>query len=320
MHQSRQTNSSKPEDDSNKTLTDQSGSSDQNIVNGTVEKGGIVIQGSEARVEIHQHFGDSSSEAESLDLAGKINFEYFEPETILIPEGSFWMGSPLSDGIPGYEAPKHQVMLPAYRIGKYPVTNAQYEIFIRDTHRSVAPEMGWDGLKVPTGSEKLPVTCVTWYDAMDYCQWLSEKTARKYSLPNEAQWEKACRAGKQSIYPWGDDFDPDRCNHGKPTLAPVDAYPAQNEYGCFDLVGNVRQWTSTLWGEKRIAPDPRYAYPWKDDGRNDINANRQVRRVMRGSSTKEDVILLRCSARSGQTPDDIGLPGTRNGFRVVMNV
>jgi iron(II)-dependent oxidoreductase len=207
--------------------------------------------------------------------------------------------------------------LPAYRIGIYPVTNTQYEEFVRDTHRSVASEMGWDGLKVPAGLEKLPVTGVTWYDAMDYCQWLSEKTARKYSLPNEAQWEKACRGGKQSTYPWGDEFDSERCNYGKPTLASVYAYPVQNEYGCFDLVGNVRQWTSTLWGGKLIAPDPRYVYPWKEDGRNDINASRQVRRVMRGSSTQEDVMLLRCSARSGQIPDNIG---STNGFRVVMNI
>ena len=77
------------------------------------------------------------------------------------------------------------------------------------------------------------------------------------------------------------------------------------------LVGNVRQWTTTLWGEKRIVPDPKYSYPWKDDGRNDLNASRQVRRVVRGSSMKDDSLMLRCSTRSGQSPDDRGLPGAR---------
>jgi iron(II)-dependent oxidoreductase len=99
----------------------------------------------------------------------------------------------------------------------------------------------------------------------------------------------------------------------------VDAFPAQNEFGCFDLVGNIRQWTCSLWGEKRIAPDPAFAYPWKDDRRNDLNASRQVRRVIRGSSMKDDAALLRCSFRSGQAPDDPGLPGARTGFRVAIN-
>jgi len=161
---------------------------------------------------------------------------------------------------------------------------------------------------------------VTWYDALAYCEWLGKKTGRAYSLPNEAQWEKACRAGICSVYPWGDGFDPARCNHGQSAVAAVDAYPAQNNYGCFDLIGNIRQWTSTLWGEKRIAPDLRYAFPWKDDTRNDLNASRQVRRVVRGSSHKDDINLLRCSVRSGQMPDDAGLPGARHGFRVAMQV
>lgn len=249
-----------------------------------------------------------------------ITVQYFEPETIHIPAGSFWMGANAGAGISNYETPLHEISLAEYRIGKYPVTNTQYEEFIRETHRSVAPETGWDGQRVAAGTEKLPVVGVTWFDAMAYCEWLSKKTARKYSLPNEAQWEKACRAGSQGMYPWGDVFDPNRCNHGQPNLAPVDTFTAQSEYGCFDFVGNVRQWTTTLWGEKRIAPDPRYVYPWKDDGRNDLNASRQVRRVVRGSTPRDDILLLRCSARSGQAPDDVGLPGARHGFRVIMSV
>lgn len=249
-----------------------------------------------------------------------ISVARFEPETVFIPQGSFWMGSPVETGIPRHESPQHEVTLPDYRIGKYPVMNEQFEVFVQDTKRSVAPEMEWAGQKVPANADKLPVIGVTWYDALAYCQWLSLKTGRKYSIPSEAQWEKACRSDDKYIYPWGNEFDSRRSNHGCPQLAFVDAYPAQNEYGCFDLVGNVRQWTCTLWGEKRITPDLRYAYPWKDDGRNELNASRQVRRVVRGSSFKDDLKFIRCSARSGQIPDDKGLPGTRHSFRVVMNV
>jgi formylglycine-generating enzyme required for sulfatase activity len=249
-----------------------------------------------------------------------ITTEYYEPKTIYIAEGPFWMGSPEMEGIPIYETPQHEVTLPAFRIGKYPVKNSQYEEFIRQTKRMVSPGMGWDGQKVPKGLQDDPVTGVTWFDTIAYCQWLVEKTGRKYCLPNEAQWEKACRGGNSFVYPWGDEFDPTRCNYGHPTLAPVDAYPAQNDYGCFDFVGNVLQWTCTLWGEKRITPDAEYLYPWQEDTRNDLNANSQIRRVVRGSSFKVEPKFLRCSARRGQAPDDVGLPGARHGFRVAMNV
>ena len=247
-----------------------------------------------------------------------IAVQYFEPETIRILEGAFWMGSIEITGAPPYETPRHEVHLPDFRIGKYPVTNAQYEEFIRQTGRPVTPSMGWEGQRVPRGLEQHPVSGVTWYEALAYCQWLSGKTGRTYSLPNEAQWEKACRGGKNFIFPWGDEFDPKRSNQGCSSLAPVNAFPAQNEFECFDLVGNVRQWTCTLWGERRIAPEPRFSYPWRDDWRNDLNANRQIRRVVRGSSYNDNPGLLRCSGRSGQIPDDEGLAGARYGFRVAM--
>ncbi len=249
-----------------------------------------------------------------------ITLQHFEPQTVPIPQGPFWMGSETSDGIPVYETPLHEVNLPAYRIGKYPVTNKQYEEFIRQTGRLVLPSAGWNGLRVPDGMDKYPVAGVTFYDAVAYCEWLKEATGRKYFLPNEAQWEKACRADAKSIYPWGDQFDAERCNAGRGQVAAVDAFPAQSEYGCFDLVGNVRQWTCSLWGEKRSSPHPNYIYPWKDDERNDLNAGRQVRRVIRGSSAGDDPKLLRSSIRRGHAPDDEGLPGARHGFRVALVV
>lgn len=250
--------------------------------------------------------------------AAPISIQYFEPETVHIPAGSFVMGSPVGEGIPTHETPPHEVSLPEYRVGKYPVTNAQYEEFIRQTGRLVSPAMGWDGQRVPQDREQHPVSGVTWYEALAYCQWLSEKTGRKYSLPNEAQWEKACRGARASIYPWGDHLDTKRSNQGCAGLAPVNAYPAQSDSGCHDLVGNIRQWTCTLWGEKRVVPESKYAYPWRDDRRNNLSANRQIRRVVRGSSFNDNPILLRCSNRSGGLPEDVGFPEARHGFRVVM--
>ena len=243
--------------------------------------------------------------------------EEFEPKTIHIEAGPFWMGSLPGEGIPDFETPQHQVELPAYRIGKFPVTNRQYAVFMRKTGRS-ALDIGWKSQKIPEGRENYPVTQVSWYEALAYCRWLSEQTGRGYSLPNEAQWEKACRGGNNSFYPWGEEFDPARCNHAKAGLAPVDAYLEQNDYGCFDFVGNVRQWTGSLWGTDHAASDPEYAYPWSDDGRNNLEESRLVWRVVRGSSFGDERSLLRCSYRCGASPESRGYPGSLYSFRVVM--
>ena len=253
-------------------------------------------------------------------LAGIVDIrrKYFEPETIYIPGGKFWMGSEPGVGIRDYETPRHEVNLAAYRMGKYPVTNQEYEEYIRQTGKSAAREMNWYGQRVPTGEEKLPVAGVSWDDAIDYCKWLSDQTGKVYGLPNEAQFEKACRGGRDCLFPWGDEFDPNRCNQGHPNRAAVDTYPAQNDYGGFDFVGNVRQWTCTLWGVNRTAPDVKYAYPWKDDGRNELTAPASIRRVVRGSSMKDEVDVLRCSTRRGEFTKERGLPGTRHGFRVAL--
>lgn len=292
---------------------------DQNLVTGSVENGGTLIQGGTNNTyQFNQNINViTASEMEQSELnSPEISIKYYEPETIYIPEGAFWMGSNAGEGIPVYETPRHEVFLSAYRIGKYPVINAQYEVFIHETGRLVTPMMGWDGQRVPEGLENHPVAGVTWYEALAYCHWLSEKTGRKYSLPTEAQWEKACRGGKNFLYPWGDEFVPGRCNHGQPNIAPVDKYSAQNEFGCFDLVGNVRQWTCTLWGEKRIPPNQKYAYPWKDDGRNDLKASREIYRVVRGSSWEQDIRSHRCSARRAEVPELRGIIG----FRVAMSI
>lgn len=254
----------------------------------------------------------------------------FEPETVYIPEGPFWMGSPGGEDIPDFETPSGRVQLPAYRIGKFPVTNKEYAVFMRKTGRS-ALDIGWRSHKIPDGAEYHPVTGVTWYDALAYCRWLSEQTQnkRQYSLPSEAQWEKACRGGKQTFFPWGDEFDETRCNQGRSQLAPVEHYGAQNEYGCYDLVGNVRQWTRSLWGTNYAGPDSEYAYPWEDgqdqqdaysweEERDDLEASRLVWRVLRGSSYGDERSLLRCSYKCGDSPESRGYPGSRYGFRVVM--
>lgn len=249
--------------------------------------------------------------------AQPLKLQHFEPETVYIPGGPFLMGREPGDGIPTHEAPQHTVDLPAFRIGKYPVTNRQFAEFIRQTNQQVNPEAGWLGQSPPPDRLDYPVSAVTWYQAAAYCAWLSEKTGRRYILPTEAQWEKAARGTKGRLYPWGDAWEEGRCNVESAASTPVSQYPPQNEYGVHDLVGNVREWTLTLWGERRSEPDPRYAYPYQDDSRNDSNANEMVRRVFRGGAGKSPAEMT-CTARGGFAPNQTGPIGNRHGFRVAL--
>jgi formylglycine-generating enzyme required for sulfatase activity len=246
--------------------------------------------------------------------------ESYEPRTVYIAKGQFQMGSDTGDESSRFEKP-HPVTLPAYRIGIAPVTNAQYKVFVQATTTRVLPIMGWVG-QVPRDDRlDFPVAGITFREALTYCDWLSQKSGRGYTIPNEAQWEKACRAGSTSRFPWGDDPDPNRSNHGKQTLASINAYLPQNIYGMQDLVGNVRQWTTTLWGKSRVKPDENFLYPWRQDaGRNDVNASLDILRVIRGCSFAEDALNLRCAARKGQLPGDAGWIGAGIGFRVAINL
>ena len=243
--------------------------------------------------------------------------KHFEPETVHIPAGTFLMGSPAEDDTPEFETPQHEVYLDAFRIGLYPVTNAQFAEFVWKTDRVAAKELLWDGNQPPQDQGKHPVTGVTCYEALAYCQWLSEQTGRAYTLPNEAQWEKAARGVDGRRYPWGDTWDATRCHTGPGSFAAVHACAAQSPYGCYDMVGNAREWTRTLWGVSPREPDQRYAYPWSDDARNDLSAPSTTRRVVRGG---RDSKLARygCAVRHSCFPDRAGPRRNRHGFRVVL--
>jgi formylglycine-generating enzyme required for sulfatase activity len=223
-----------------------------------------------------------------------------------VPPGPFLMGSD-KDRDPGAyedELPQHQVTLPGYWIGRYPVTVAQFGTFVEAS--------GYKPTKADSlrGDYNHPVTWVTWHDAVAYCRWLSQKTGLPVTLPSEAEWEKAARGTDGRIYPWGNGSpDESRCNFGFNTIGttPVGRYSPQGDspYGCADMAGNVWEWTRSHFKE----------YPYNaEDGREDSEA--KDTRVLRGGSCiYESVRLVRCASRRRSSPN---LWYRNRGFRVVV--
>lgn len=246
----------------------------------------------------------------------------YEPEMVLIPEGEFLMGSdPARDADAQMEEqPQHRLYLSTYAISRTPITNAQYALFLRATH--YRPPAHWRFLRwriqrFPRHQEDYPVTNVSWYDAVAYCEWLSRVSGKRYRLPSEAEWEKAARGTDGRVFPWGDTWDRTRCNiHSQEEhTTPVTAYPqGASPYGVLDMVGNVWEWTRSLWGERLRTPT--FGYPYDpQDGRENQAAPDFVRRVLRGVSFYNDYPMARCAARYRYSPHNYF---DSVGFRVVM--
>jgi formylglycine-generating enzyme required for sulfatase activity len=230
-----------------------------------------------------------------------------EPVTLLIPAGPFWMGSPPDDPrSQENELPGREVVLPEYRIGRYPVTNAQYARFIAD--EKAHPPDHWPDGRVPAGLQDHPVVHVSHSDAASYCRWLSRRTGKQYRLPTEDEWEKAARGGRPEMrrYPWGDEWLPGRCNTrelGRGSTSSVYEFsPAgQSLYGVVDMAGNVWEWTASWY-----MPYPGSTHTSKNYGQH---------RVVRGGSWENAHDRARISFRGRYEPT------TKRpylGFRVAM--
>jgi formylglycine-generating enzyme required for sulfatase activity len=230
---------------------------------------------------------------------------YFEPETIEIPGGSFVMGHNV--GVEAFEGPAHEVVLGRYWLGKYPVTNKQYAVFLRERPQQEEPKrVGWFLREPPPDKLNHPVTGVSWVDAMAYCDWLIERTALKYRLPSEAEWEKAARGLEGWLFPWGDDWEDGRCHVAGEDTAEVTTYKnGASGFDVIDLLGNVEEWTMTVWGD--AAGQPRFGYPYvKDDGREERTADahfHRIYRVHRGGSYRNTAEEVRSTARGRATPN-----------------
>jgi len=196
------------------------------------------------------------------------------------------------------EHPQHTIDIPyTYRIARYPVTNAEFAEFIKATgHKSKA---------VKRDLPDHPVVNVSWHEAQAYCKWLTEKLRadgtlqadENARLPTEAEWEKAARGEYGREWPWGDEWDPAKCNsaeNGPGTTTPVGQYSPQGDspYGVVDMAGNVWEWC-----QSKYAP-----YPYKaDDGREELK-DVEALRVVRGGSWDLDRYGCRAAVRLRSGP------------------
>ena len=165
---------------------------------------------------------------------------------VRIPAGEFEMGD-----VKDSTCPKHQVELSEYWIGVYCVTNRQYGKFVAETKHRNPDNQRWQK------SELLdhPVTDVSWDDCAAYAKWAG------LSLPTEAQWEKAARGPGGLIYPWGNEWDANKCrnstNKGSGTTAAVwDHSNGTSGYGTLQQSGNVWEWCADWWDENYYGKSP----------------------------------------------------------------
>ncbi|GIV95613.1 MAG: hypothetical protein KatS3mg057_0270 [Herpetosiphonaceae bacterium] len=224
-------------------------------------------------------------------------------EMVLVAAGTFTMGS--EDGDPD-EQPLHHVDLPSFWIDRFPVTNAEYARFIAATgHR---PPEHWHGLQPPAGMEDEPVVGVSWDDARTYALWAGKR------LPSEAEWEKAARwdpaLGRARRYPWGDEWDPQRCNSreaGAGAIVPIGIYTPQGDSPCGagEMAGNVWEWTQSLYRP----------YPYHPgDGRERPEGSGL--RVVRGGSWSASAAFVRAANRNVSAPSNVD---PEIGFRCAVD-
>ncbi len=224
-----------------------------------------------------------------------------EMEFVRVPAGEFWMGSNEADKAAyGDEKPQHKVFLDEYWIGKYPVTNRQYQAFIQQ-----AGQAGGKALRLShswsfeVGQEQHPAVKVSWNDALTFCQWASQVSGQKIRLPGEAEWEKAARGADQRLYPWGNQ-PPDRnlanFNQQFNETTPVGQFSPQGDspYGCADLAGNVWEWTADWYDANYYQNSP---------AKNPTGAASGEHHVLRGGSWNYGARNLRAALRDRDFPD-----------------
>ena len=258
------------------------------------------------------------------------------PEMVVVPAGSFTMGSPSWESHRNSEeGPEHTVTIANhFAVSKYEVTVAQYGRFVALTNRD-GPEgcRVWDGRKWNgnpslswrnpgiSQNDRHPVTCLSWHDATAYTEWLSSITGREYRLLSESEWEYSTRANTTTPFYFGETVSTDEANYNgnyvygpgqigryRQRTVPVGTFPA-NAFGLHDVHGNVWEWVEDCWHEDyRDAPSDGTA---RKDRRNCSS------RVIRGGTWNGALSTLRSANRTRRS---VGRRYHNLGFRVARDL
>ncbi|MEO8115952.1 MAG: formylglycine-generating enzyme family protein [Phenylobacterium sp.] len=243
------------------------------------------------------------------------------PEMVVVPAGSFMMGSPADEPLRDPDEGQHRVTFAhPFAVSRYPVTWDQWEACVRDgacdgQAVETALRTGLDGKYIQAyvdhGRGSRPVVGLSWYDAQVYAGWLNRKAGKDvYRLLTEAEFEYAARGGTATAYPWGDKPDHDHANFGKAEglggeaagrdvwvdqTSPVGSFPP-NGFGLYDMAGNIYQWVEDCY-QKDAALLPADGQAVKDGN--------CFMRVMRSTSFMSNPHTLRSANRAGQYPPNL---------------
>ena len=241
------------------------------------------------------------------------------PEMVVIPAGSFVMGSPPGEeGALDREKPERRVRFrESFALGLYAVRFEEYDHFCIETVRHKPPDEGW-------GRGLRPAIHVSWIDAQAYCAWLSEVTGNPYRLPSESEWEYACRAGMETPFWTGETISTDQANYDgryiygsghkggyREQTTPVGTVGRANPFGLFDMHGNVWEWCEDIWH------DDYSSAPRDGSARLEVDGGDSSRRVLRGGSWSDYPWTLRSAHRARFEP------GNRSwviGFRLARTL
>ncbi len=230
------------------------------------------------------------------------------PKMVTVPAGTFMMGWKKG---PADEKPAHQVTIAKeFAVGKFEITFDQWDACLSGGGcRAYHPDdKGW-------GMGNHPVIRVSWNDAQAYVSWLSGRSAKKYRLLSEAEWEYAARAGASTLYPWGVTHDAGKANYGlfRGKTVPVGFYDA-NAFGLYDMIGNVWEWVADCYSKSAYRTHNAYPAAVTDDAET-------CRRVLRGGAWDVDMSdgadLLRTSIREKGNIDG---RYSNYGFRVARDL
>ncbi len=223
-------------------------------------------------------------------------------EMVLVPAGSFIMGSNRPN-----ESPAHEVKLRAFYIDKFEVTNARFKNFVEAARYTANPQwlQGPDRKGIADKMDH-PVVWVSWEDAQAYIVWAGKK------LPTEAQWERAARGNTEGPFPWGDTLPLGRCNafgdsDGFETTAPVGKFPkGASAFGCLDMAGNAAEWCRN------------WHAPYSTGSAIDPGGPATgTSRVQRGGSWRDEDEFLFATHRMGDAPNK---RSSGYGFRCVVEL